>query len=238
MMKIRRLVVILGVIFFGIALALFWKDSFQCVSSAGAVSAGAVPAVKSPDQPQAVSRNIADIYREAEALQKEGRLTEAVALYEKAEAVLPGAAETYFRLGILYFQLNFPSRAEEFYQKAVRHGQDTAEVYFHLGYIEEVRGALDRALTYYLKSEEKGSHNPALFYNIGNTYARLEKNEDAVHYYKRTVSIDPQHMDSFVNLSVVSFKMKEYADARFYLDKAVALGYKAPEEYLKVLDQK
>ena len=177
-------------------------------------------------------------YRESEALKSEGRFPEAVASYEKALAIQPELPETYLRLGLLYFKLQMPTQAEEFYLKAIDHGMDNPEVYFHLGYIEEVRGALDKALAYYIKSEQKGSGNPELFYNIGNAYARQGKGAEAIIYYKRVVGMNPMHLDAFVNLSTVSYQLNNFADARFYLDKAVNLGYKAPEEYLKALDSK
>ncbi len=193
------------------------------------LAAGRVVAAGPPD--------ISMLYSEAEKLKRQARFPEAVAAYERAVALQPDQAETYLRLGLLYFKLQMPSKAEEFYLKAIDHGLDTAEIYFHLGYIEEVRGKLDKALDYYLKSEKQGSGNPELFYNIGNAYARLEKRPQALAYYKIVVSKNPLHMDAFINLSTVSFQMNEIADARFYLDKAVALGYKAPAEYLKVLNQ-
>ncbi|MBF0387480.1 MAG: tetratricopeptide repeat protein [Candidatus Omnitrophica bacterium] len=204
-------------------------------SASGVAGADLALAVRNNNGVQAGSADVAVIYNEAEAFNGQGRFAEAVAAYEKAALLQPDLAETYLRLGLLYFKLNLVDKAGDSYQKAIGHGMDNAEVYFHLGYIEEVKGALDKALENYLLSEKKGSGNPELFYNIGNAYARMDKGMEALAYYKRAVSMNPQHMDAFINLSTVSFKLNNFADAGFYLDKAVALGYKAPEEYLKVL---
>lgn len=186
----------------------------------------------------ASQQQVASFYAEAERLIGAGRLPEALASYEKAISLAPNLGETYLRLGLLYFKLKLPAKSEEYYLKAVERGVDSAEVYFQLGYIEETRGMRERALEYYLKAESKGLRNPELFYNIGNMYAQLGRNTDAIRYYKKVVIINPEHMDAFVNLSVVSYHMQEYADAGFYLDKAVKAGYKAPPEYVKVLEEK
>jgi tetratricopeptide (TPR) repeat protein len=243
-MKSKNRIVILGVVAVAMILVLVSKTDSHGIEPVNAApmpqTAMLVKAAQAavPAQTKMDPLDIADLYRSADELVNAGRLPEAVAAYEKVIAHQPSLGETYLRLGLLYFKLKLPTKAEEFYLKAVSYGIDDPEVYFHLGYMEEARGALDLALANYLKAEAKGSRNPELFYNIGNAYAQLTKRAEAITYYKRAVSINPEHMNAFVNLSVVSFQLELYADARFYLDKASALGYKAEPQYIKVLSEK
>jgi tetratricopeptide (TPR) repeat protein len=243
--------ILLGVLTLALILVLVGKTNSQGMESvhAAPISKMAMPKaalMAEPVSAQAVTSarqgldvpDVSDLYREAEGFIAAGRLPEAVAAYEKVVVQKPALAETYLRLGLIYFKLNLPTKAEAMYEQAISRGLDAPDVYFHLGYIKEVRGALNLALADYLKAEQKGSTNPELFYNIGNAYARMDKRQEALSYYKRTVSIDPGHMNAFVNLSVVSFQMGLYADAQFYLDKAAQLGYKADPQYLQILKNK
>lgn len=194
----------------------------------------------------AVARNVGQepsaaaqaLFATADEAAQKGRFAEAVLAYEEVMRTEPAVMAAYFRLGTLYFGMNLPGKAEETYLQALKRGENGPDIYIRLGYIAESRHNWDQALAYYGKAEERHSSDPALHYNLGNVLAHLDRNKEALERYKRTVAMDPKHQDAFVNLSIVSFHEKAYADARFYLDKAVALGYKAPEEYRRTLNAK
>jgi tetratricopeptide (TPR) repeat protein len=171
------------------------------------------------------------LLKEAAEAQAQGRLPEAVGLYEQVLGLVPDFAPVYLKLGQIYFRLNLPSKAEETYLKAIEKGLNDPDVFLFLGYIRETRGDLDQALAYYAQAELSASRNPVLYFNMGNVHARQGRNDKALGYFKRAVILDPRYMDAFVNLAIVSAQAGEYADAQYYLEKAEKLGYDAPVEF-------
>lgn len=169
--------------------------------------------------------------KEAAEAQAKQRFAEAIVLYEKVLARVPGFAPVYLKLGQIYFRLGESARAEEAYLKAIEMGLNDPDVFLYLGYIKEVRSDLDQALAYYAKAEFAASRNPVVYFNMGNVYARQGNKDKALENFKRAVVLNPGYMDAFVNLAIVSAETGEYADAQFYLEKAEKLGYDAPVEF-------
>ncbi|MBF0620166.1 MAG: tetratricopeptide repeat protein [Candidatus Omnitrophica bacterium] len=216
----------------GLVVALLLIVGHEASQSAGVI-------LKDRAVPQkALAASAAPVYQQALEAEAKGDLKNANALLEQVISNDPANADAYFHLGVVNFKLGLKARSEEYYLKAIAGGLKNPESYFHLGYIKETEGSLQEALEYYLKAEEGGVGSAELYFNIGNVFARLGNNTRAIQYYTRAVSVNPEHLDAFVNLSTVSFQAGAYADAQFYLDKAQKLGYKAPDEYVKVLKEK
>ncbi|MBF0485790.1 MAG: tetratricopeptide repeat protein [Candidatus Omnitrophica bacterium] len=175
---------------------------------------------------------------QAEELQAEQKLAEAVVVYEKLAQMSPNLAEIHFRLGALYFHLGLKDKSEAAYLKAIGLDFKNPEIYFHLGYIKESEAKFQEALEWYLKAEEKGVNSAEIYFNIGNVFAQLGNKDRAIEYYKKAVVVSPKHMDAFINLSTTSFRNGQYADAKLYLDKARELGYTPPQEYLDAIAAK
>jgi tetratricopeptide (TPR) repeat protein len=204
------------------AVIIFWPAHPVSTAASGVVKQAAL--VK-PDPA------VETLLGEAADAQAQGRLPEAVGLYEKVLALSPDFAPVYLKLGQIYFRMGLPSKAEEVYLKAIDKGLNDPDIFLYLGYIRETRGDLDQALGYYAKAELSASRNPVLYFNMGNVHARQAHNDKALEYFKRAVILDPGYMDSFVNLAIVSAQAGEYADAQYYLEKAEKLGYDAPVEF-------
>ena len=177
------------------------------------------------------SARVEALLKQAEDAQANGRLPEAVSIYEKVLGLAPEFAPVYLKLGQIYFRMELPSKAEEAYLKAIDKGLNDPDVFLYLGYIRETRGDLDQAMGYYAKAEFAASRNPVLYFNMGNVHARQGRKDKALEYFKRAVVLDSKYTDAFVNLAIVSAETGEYADAQYYLEKAEKLGYDAPVEF-------
>lgn len=175
---------------------------------------------------------------DAAQAEKSGRWSEAVGAYEKILEQAPNFAPGYLKLGMIYFHLGMPSKAQEQYLIALNKGISDPDIYLHLGYIKESQDDLDEAAAYYAKAELGGSQNPMLYFNMGNIHARKGRLDKALDYFKRAVLLNPGYMDAFVNLSIVSAQAEAYADSRYYLEKAEKLGYEAPAQFKKDLEQR
>ncbi len=127
--------------------------------------------------------------------------------------------------------------AEATFSKVVTIDPQNAQAYFSLAYLNETAGQPKKALEYYEKTILLDPKNSEVHYNLGNIYAHLQLNEKAVFSYQQAVKFNPKHVNAWVNLSILSFYGKDFVHAVEYCDRAVALGYKAPAEYLEALKQ-
>jgi tetratricopeptide (TPR) repeat protein len=175
------------------------------------------------------------------AAERSGHLLDAVSAYEKVLAEKPDPAQDAFawlKLGMIYFHVGLPTKAEQAYLKAIDSGFNHPDVYLHLGYIKESSGKPAQALEYYAKAELAGSRNPVLYFNMGNVHAGEGRDARALEYLKRAVILDPRYLDAFVNLAIIAARQGEYTDAQFYLEKAGKLGYDAPVAFKNELARK
>ncbi len=217
-----------AVIMAGLGGALIWGNLNLSTASSS------VKPARNPN----TRNNIQDMILEAAEAEKNGRLPEAIGIYEKILAQDPQAAVVYLKLGQIYFRMGLPTKSEEAYLKAIGYGLNDPDVFLFLGYIKESQSKLDLALEYYSKAELAASRNPVLYFNMGNVHAQLGHADQALTYFKRAVVLNPDYMDAFVNLSIVSAQAGEYFDAQYYLEKAEKLGYHAPVQYKEGLAAK
>lgn len=210
------------------------------LAAAGVIFLQARPCVRpgSPAAPVVAAPTVAAYLADALDAEGKGRGSEAISAYEHALALDPGLSFAYLKLGVIYFRMNLPSKAEASYLKAIEHGESDPDVYLYLGYVKESQDKLDAAQEYYAKAELAGSGNPVLYFNMGNVQARQGHNDKAVEYFKRAVTLKEDYTDAFVNLSIVLASVGEFADALYYLNKAEKLGYQVPERFRKDLEDK
>jgi tetratricopeptide (TPR) repeat protein len=219
-----RIFILAGVLFV-VAGVVFWRGHTITVSVKPAAVA-------------VIPLGVPDFLKQAAEAEVTGKLLDAISAYEKVLEIDPGYALVYLKLGVIYFHLGLPTKAEELYLMAIEKGLSDPDIYVHLGYIKESQGKLDQALEYYAKGELSASSNPVLYFNMGNVYARQGRNDKALGYFKRAVIIKSDYLDAFVNLAIISAQIGEYSDAQYYLEKAEKQGYVAPVEFKEGLAKK
>ncbi len=191
-----------------------------------------------PASVAATAPGVQVLLKEAAEAEIAGRLPEAISAYEKILDLDPKYVSSYLKLGIIYFHLGLPSKAEELYLRAIEQGLSDPDIYIRLGYIKEAQGKLDQALEYYVKGELAASRNPVLYFNMGNVYARQGQGGKALVYFKQAIVLKPDYLDAFVNLTIVLAQTGEYSDAQYYMEKAEKLGYKPPAQFKEGLAAK
>lgn len=165
-----------------------------------------------------------------------GRLTEALEAYRKSITIDPRYGLGYYNLANVYQAQGKSADAVTALQKAVKESPRYAPAYSNLGVlynqmgrVAEAEGCLRKALSLdpgYLQA----------YNNLGNLYNQFGMKQEAVDIFLRALTINPNYAMVHFNLATAYFDLKQYDEAVASVDKAIALGYKAPEGFLKMLE--
>jgi protein O-mannosyl-transferase len=136
------------------------------------------------------------------ALDKQGRVAEAIAEFRHAIEVKPGYARSYNNLGVALSEQGHWDEAKQQYLKAIDLNPDYANAYNNLGLafaqqgqLDEARQSLARAIA--LESDYADAH-----YNLAQVLARAGRLEEAIAEYRATLKLQPASAEVHNNLGV------------------------------------
>lgn len=144
--------------------------------------------------------------RAARRLAEAGRVTEAIASYERVLAAQPGLPNAWYNLARLQRQVGNFTAALNSYQQALAHGIERAEE-VHLNraviFSDDLRQpeAAERELTAALGLN--ASYIPALL-NLGNLHEDLGRRDAARQVYERTLVLEPRCFDALARYTHVT----------------------------------
>lgn len=158
-------------------------------------------------QPKSISDRFGQLITEAENLQKQGKLDQAIAIYqsfiESGTHSLTHAA--LYNLGVLLSQSGQPASAIEAYREAIRISPDFLEPRINLGSVLEQQGNVEQALALWLgvpdvdKAAVPNAHRQAMHTQALNNAGRLlESKHDfpaAEEALRRSLAINPHQPD-------------------------------------------
>ncbi|WP_209328730.1 tetratricopeptide repeat protein [Lunatimonas salinarum] len=160
----------------------------------------------------------------------QGRLNEAIALYEKLTEV--SQEHTYpYQLALLHIQLEEFDTALQLLYKLAK-SKDSTEIWFQVGraeFLAKNYGRADRAFKRALAEnpDDKASRN---FFAV-NLLA-LGKHEEALKQYRFLLKLFSNDTDLLTDTAVVLCGMERYAEAETYLDRALNLQSDHPKALL------
>lgn len=115
--------------------------------------------------------------------------------YQRILAIQPNNADVYYKLGVLYMDLNEVNRAIEAYTQATQINPYHADAFYNLGYIFTVTVKdYKEALNHYSKSiAADPDHNYKAYYGRGYAYEMLGDVIKAEKDYRKTIELLPVH---------------------------------------------
>ena len=153
-----------------------------------------------------------------DSLKERGRITEALASYERAIATNPDDVDGYRAIAQTYFQQNEPELVKAIYERAEDHNSELlqAKDYNALGiaYLQKitVTDLEQQSLKEDLESnaiacfEKAIQINPTYadaHCNLGSTFIRKNQLKDAILAYKEAIDIDPNFAQPYFNLGII-----------------------------------
>lgn len=142
-------------------------------------------------------------------------------------------AQTYYNIGMICFQKGDFKNAILYLNKALTYNPNFSDAYFLLGLISE-KNSIKDAIGYYLKACQYNPYHLKAHYNLATL---LAKNGDirAKTIFKKALQINPNHASTHYNLGIFYLGINDDNKAIRHLKKARYLGYKIPEQVMKIL---
>lgn len=115
-------------------------------------------------------------------LQDQGKISDAIFMYQKAITINPKFYKAYYNLANIYLEQDKYYLAIENYRKANKSNPEFAYAYYNLGCAYLKIGDLKKAKIVFLKAIELKNTVPEFHYNLAYTYKMLKKPELSKQY--------------------------------------------------------
>ncbi|HVM60213.1 MAG TPA: tetratricopeptide repeat protein [Verrucomicrobiae bacterium] len=137
------------------------------------------------------------------ALQKEGRVKEALRQYQEALWLKPDFAEARHNLGAAYQGMNQRQKAIEEFEQALRMKPDFAESHRELGVCLMDEGRLQEAIGHYEQAIRLKPDWARAHYNLAVALKRTGRIDGAIQEYRQVLRLKPDSGETHNNLGVV-----------------------------------
>jgi tetratricopeptide (TPR) repeat protein len=151
---------------------------------------------------------------------RQGRLDEAIAMYERVIAARADTEDAYRRLALAHWRRGQPQQAIATLETALKVGITQSEVRIKLAQYLAESGQPGKAIA--LLAGEAGDDPDALI-ALGNAYQLGGRPADAIHTFKRLLEIDPKNGLAWENIGTSHLQSGEVAAAEAALRRALAL---------------
>lgn len=160
-------------------------------------------AMRSPQQALQVRSYAKTLSNLGALYRKQGKITEALAAYQKALEIDPRSKEGHFGLGIVYASQQQYTDAEASYQKALAIDPRYEEAYTNLGAILMAQKKTADAIVAYRKALAINPSFPDANYNLAIALSEQGNAQEAIAAYQRTISIVPGFIPARLNLGLL-----------------------------------
>jgi protein O-GlcNAc transferase len=173
------------------------------------------------------------------ALAEQGKYTEAIEQFLKAQILAPNAKTLYF-LGLCYQRLDKIKDAIGYYEKAITAGPNFSMAYNNLGLIYFNQEDFGKALTYLKKAVLTDTNNVSALNNLANTYQKNGQIGKAIETYHQAINLAPDRVEPYNNLGIVYFEKGEIQNSLKYLQLAIGVNpkYRSAYYHLGIVQKK
>lgn len=184
-----------------------------------------------------MNENNEALFTEAYQLQREGKLPQAISLYEKLLQLSPAHGQALHFLGLAYAQLGDMNSAIDFLQQALALQPNDASLHNNLANAYKNSHQLDKALLHYQKAIQLAPDYAQAQHNLATVYALQSEYSKALHHYRLAVHAEPDFAAAHFNLGLLLLQNNELAAAKTQFKNVLALqpGHLEAQFYLGVL---
>ena len=164
-------------------------------------------------------------------LQGQGKLQEAVEIYDNAIQLKPDFPEAYCNRGIVLQKLGQIEKAVENYEKAIQLKPDYAEAYNSRGAALKDTGQLKQAVESCEKAIQLKPDYAEAYNNRGAAHQAMGDMEQAVKSYEKAFELKPDYAKAYYNHGVALQAMGQLGQAVQSYEKAIQLKPDYAEAY-------
>jgi superkiller protein 3 len=136
-------------------------------------------------------------------LRKQGKVSEAIAVYQKALEIYPNNALAYVNLGNALSEQGKQKEALTAYNKALNINPKSAIAYWGLGNALSEQGKLDEAIAAYRKAINIDPNDATAYNYLGMALSKQGKIDEGLAAYRKALTIDPKDATPYASLAVV-----------------------------------
>jgi predicted O-linked N-acetylglucosamine transferase (SPINDLY family) len=184
----------------------------------------------SPAQPL-TQAGIRATLREAVALHVNGRLDEALRLYEEILHTDPGQFDALHLSGVVAALTGNPAKAADLIGRAIAVDPSNAAAYNNRGRALSELRRWEEALDHYGRAATLQAGYAEPHCNSGNVLKDLGRWEDALRSYDRCLALDPGHVDACCGRGIALMALKRHDAAVASFDRAVGLRQDSAEAH-------
>ena len=163
-----------------------------------------------------------EVFAEAMALHRAGRLREAERGYRKILTVYPGHPDVLHMLGVLAYQTGQNASAVLMIAGAIAVKPDAAAYHSNLGLALKDLGRLEDAAASFRKASELDPKSPEPHNNLGIVFTALGNWEEALACSSKALELDPDFADAHANIGQVNRQQGRLAEAIARYRRAIA----------------
>lgn len=162
-------------------------------------------------------------YNLGNALQREGKLSDAITHYEAALRIAPGFGAAHDNLGLALMDMGRNADAMKHFREAVRLNGRSANARNNLGQALLAQGRVEEATRHLKKAVALDSRYPKANNNLGIALAQQGDLEGAVKYLSKAAKLAPENSEIQNNLGQALMLTNDFEGARKCFLKAVDL---------------
>jgi tetratricopeptide (TPR) repeat protein len=147
----------------------------------------------------------------AELIQ-EGRITEAIQLYEKTLRFTPYFPEAHYNLGVALVRLDRLPETMGHWEQALRIKPDYAEAHYNLGLALARRGRLPEAIGHWEQTLQIDRNDAEAHYNLGLAFEQTGRIREAIGHYEQALRINPDSTGLQNNLAWLLATFTDFSD--------------------------
>jgi tetratricopeptide (TPR) repeat protein len=164
-----------------------------------------------------------------------GKFDTALIDFDKAEKLDPKVPSLYINRAIAYMNLKDFANAEKDFAKALLIDPDNAGVYATRGTYYNSLNQFELALNDFNKAIQL--HPDVNMYNLrGEVFQKLKRYEESIADFNKAIQLSPNTPVYWYNLSVSSNALRRKKEAKDDAVKAMLLGMKLDDDYLRSLN--
>jgi serine/threonine protein kinase/cytochrome c-type biogenesis protein CcmH/NrfG len=154
-----------------------------------------------------------------QALYREN-LTLAIEQFEQAVNLKANAVDSYFQLGMSYYDLELYDQASAAFKKAQQLTPQDAAVYFQLGRVAMEQGYHLEAEAYFLEGLKLNPNHALILAALGKLYLKMNQAANAINVLRQATQLEPLMWEGWYELGRAHMKAREWKVALSALEQA------------------
>lgn len=201
----------------------------QTVANGGSLTENSGKSEK-PAEREFSEEMVPDLINEGTELLGQGRIDEALYIFENAAQFEVEYEDLYFNYAIALNKKGDEEKAVEMYRKALEIWPEYSEALNNLANIYMRQNRIDEAIPMLEKAVQEfpEQNYPKGYNNLGKAYARSGDIGKAISNFTRAIELDPAYIDAHINLGTALFEQRRFQEAANQFQLALRINPNNP----------